>query len=71
MTWNVVDLIVVDWLMICKLSVKLFVLPNTEKCNANKDYKFHFIGFLKGCVAMTVIALFFSAISYEIICFAK
>lgn len=71
MTWNVVDLIVVDWLMICKLSVKLFVLPNTEKCNANKDYKFHFIGFLKGCVATTVIALFFSAISYGIIYFAK
>ena len=67
MTWNIVDLVIVDCLMICKFSVKWFVLPKTENYIGNKNYRFHFIGFLKGCFAMTVIAILFSAISYGII----
>ncbi len=67
MAWNLVDLILVDWLLICTLSVRCFVLPGTEQCEANKDYAFHFIGFLKGCVAMTIVALLFSGVSYGII----
>ena len=67
LTWNIVDLVIVDFFMICKFSVKLFVLPKTENYIGNKNYRFHFIGFLKGCFAMTVIAILFSAISYGII----
>ena len=64
MTWNVVDLVIVDWLLICLLRIKYFVLPGTEDCEGNKDYKFHFIGFLKGIFAMTIVAVLFSGISY-------
>ncbi|MDO4719508.1 MAG: hypothetical protein Q4A78_02490 [Peptostreptococcaceae bacterium] len=56
MTWNIVDLVVLDWIFICFLNSKWFIFPGTEHCKGNKDYKFHFAGFLKGCVAMTVVA---------------
>ena len=57
MTWNLVDLLLVDWLLICLLSSKFFILANTENCAGNKDYLFHFKGFLKGCLTMTVLAI--------------
>lgn len=65
--WNFTDLIIVDWLFICLLNCKYFVLPGTEDCKGNKNYFFHFVGFLKGAVAMTVVALIFSAIAYFIL----
>ena len=67
MAWNVVDLVIVDWLFICLLSFKYFVLPKTENCKGNKNYKFHFIGFLKGFVAMSIVALIFAAVSFFIL----
>ena len=67
MTWNVVDLLVVDWMFICILRIKYFVLPGTEECEGNKDYKFHFIGFLKGFFATSIVAVLFSGISYLIV----
>ena len=67
MTWNVVDLLVVDWMFICILRIKYFVLPGTEECEGNKDYKFHFTGFLKGFFAMSIVAVLFSGISYLIV----
>lgn len=67
MTWNVVDLLVVDWLLICLLSCKYFVLPGTEDCEGNRNYKFHFIGFLKGLVAMSIAAVLCAIISYVIL----
>lgn len=65
--WNFTDLIIVDWIFICLLNCKYFVLPGTEDCKGNKNYYFHFVGFLKGAVAMTVVALIFSAIAYFIL----
>ena len=67
MTWNVVDLVIVDWLFICTLSLKCFLLPGTENCPGNRNFIFHFLGFLKGLATMTVIALVFSAISFLIL----
>lgn len=64
MTWNIFDLIIVDLLFICLLSFKYFVLPNTETCKGNKNYKFHFIGFLKGFPVMSIVALIFATISF-------
>ncbi|AGT44905.1 hypothetical protein TPE_2431 [Treponema pedis str. T A4] len=36
------------------------MLPKTKNCKGNKNYKFHFIGFLKGFVAIifTTISFF-------------
>lgn len=68
-TWNVVDLLIVDWLFICMLSIKYFVLPRTEDYKGNKNYKFHFVGFLKGLLTMSIIAVIFTLISYLILLF--
>lgn len=67
MTWNIVDLVIVDWLFICLLSCRYFVLPKTENCKGNKNYKFHFIGFLKGFVVMSIVAIIFTTISFFVL----
>lgn len=67
--WNVTDLLIMDWLMFCTITPKCFVLPGTEGCKGYKDYKFHFTGFLKGCLYMTLFALFFAAIDFMILKF--
>ncbi|HHE9996674.1 hypothetical protein MZA43_01720 [Haemophilus influenzae] len=67
MIWNIVDLVIVDWIFICLLSLKYFVLRKTEHCKGNKNYKFHFIGFLKGFIAMNIVALIFATISFFIL----
>lgn len=69
MTWNMVDLIVVDWLFICLFSCKYFVLPGTEDCNGNKNYKFHAIGFVKGIFAMSILSVICLLFSYLILRF--
>ena len=66
MIWNVVDLTIVDWLMICVLTSKLFIFPGTENCVGNKDYLFHFIGFLKGIVTMTLTAFMVSGALFAV-----
>lgn len=67
MTWNVVDLLVLDWLVFCTITPKSFILPGTEGCKGYKDYRFHFIGFLKGCVYMTLFALIFAGIDFAVL----
>ena len=69
MTWNVVDLLVMDWLIVCTITPKWIVLSGTEGCKGYKDYFFHFKGFLLGCVYTTIMALLFSGIDYGILYF--
>ena len=54
--WNAVDLLLVDWLLICTLASPLFILPNTAHCAGRRDFRFHFVGFVKGCIAMSAIS---------------
>lgn len=49
---NLYDLIILDWLIICTLTPRFVVIPGTEGDKGYKDYKFHFIAFLKG-IAIT------------------
>ncbi|PID82370.1 MAG: hypothetical protein CSB16_01340 [Clostridiales bacterium] len=67
MTWNAVDLLIVDWLFICILSFKPFMLPGSEEYEGNKNYKYHFKGFVKGFFVMSFFAFILSLISYGII----
>jgi hypothetical protein len=46
--FNLFDLIILDWLFFCTLQPRSMVLPGTEGMAAYHDYRFHFIGFLKG-----------------------
>ena len=69
MTWNVVDLLVMDWLIVCTITPKWVVIRGTEDCKGYKDYLFHFKGFLIGCVYTTIMAVLFSGIDYGILRF--
>jgi len=42
------DLLVIDWLFFCTIQPRAMVLPGTEGMVGYRDYRFHFIGFLKG-----------------------
>ena len=46
--FNLFDLLVLDWLLFCTLQPRMMVLPGTEGMAGYRDYRFHFIGFLKG-----------------------
>lgn len=65
MCWNLFDLVVMDWLIFCIRQPKYMVLPGSEGHKAYRDFRFHFIGFLKG----TVISLLGSGIAAGI-CYA-
>ena len=69
MIWNVVDLVIMDWLIICKLTAKWVVIEGTEGCRGYKDYMYHFKGFLIGCVYSAILALIISGIDYLILRF--
>lgn len=46
--FNLFDLIILDWLFFCIIQPRAMVLPGTEGMAGYRDYRFHFIGFLKG-----------------------
>jgi len=48
LVFNTFDLIVLDWLFFCTLQPRPMVLPGTQGMPGYNDYRFHFIGFLKG-----------------------
>lgn len=48
LVFNVFDLLVLDWLLFCTIQPRAMVLAGTEGMAAYRDYRFHFVGFLKG-----------------------
>lgn len=46
--FNLFDLLILDWLFFCTIQPPSMVLPGTEGMAGYRDYRFHFIGFLKG-----------------------
>ena len=46
--FNLFDLIILDWLLFCGVQPRTMVLPGTEGMAAYRDYRFHFVGFVKG-----------------------
>ena len=66
---HVVDLLIMDWLIVCTITTKWIVLSGTEGCKGYKDYFYHFKGFLLGCVYTTIMALLFSGIDYAVLRF--
>ena len=61
--FNLVDLLILDWLIFCTITPGFMVLPGTEGMAGYKDYGFHFRGFLIGCVVCLVSALVFAGIA--------
>jgi len=69
MVWNTVDLLVMDWLIICKITPKWVVIQGTEGCKGYHDYLYHFKGFLIGCIYTLVMSLVISGIDYLLLTF--
>ncbi len=60
--FNVIDWLVLDWLMFCTITPSFVVIPGTEGAAWYKDYWFHFRGFLIGTVFSAVVGLVIGAI---------
>jgi hypothetical protein len=48
--FNLVDWLILDWLMFCTLTPRFVIIPGSEGMAEYKDYDFHFRGFLHGTV---------------------
>jgi hypothetical protein len=46
--FNLFDLLILDWLLFCTIQPRMMVLPGTQGMAGYRDYRFHFVGFLKG-----------------------
>jgi len=55
--FNLVDLLVLDWLIFCLITPDFLVIPGTKGMQAYKDYRFHFRAFLIGTALSTVAGL--------------
>jgi hypothetical protein len=67
MVWNLVDLLVMDWLLFCKINPNFMILPGTKGNPGYKNYKYHFIGFIKGIFICLVGAIILAMIAYFIL----
>jgi hypothetical protein len=46
--FNLVDWLILDWLIVCTITPKFVVIPGTEGMAGYKNYALHFKGFLVG-----------------------
>jgi hypothetical protein len=60
--FNLVDLLILDWLILCCFKPRWSILPGTEHIVARHPYLHHFKGFLTGTVGLAVAGLAMAAI---------
>ncbi len=60
--FNLVDLLLLDWLIFATWQPKVLMLPGTEGMAEYGDYGFYFAGFLKGLVGSVAFSLIVGAI---------
>ena len=65
--FNLVDWLLLDWLMFCTITPKFLIIPGTEGMPGYKEYGFHFRGFLIGTLLSLVYALIIASIFYFIV----
>ncbi len=63
-SFNVVDLLILDWLIFCYITPKFIVIPGTEGHPGYQNYGYHMKGFLKGS-GFAVIGSFVFALLIE------
>lgn len=61
--FNVVDLLLIDWLLFCAITPKFMVIPGTEGMVDYKNYRFHFKAFLIGTVLSALAGMLLAAIA--------
>jgi hypothetical protein len=52
--FNLVDLLILDWLIVCWYAPSWAILPGSEHIVMPKDYLYHFNGFLIGTVVSVI-----------------
>lgn len=57
MVFNVVDLLLIDWLLFVRVRPQFVILPGTEGMAGYDDYAFHWTAFLKGSAGIFVVSL--------------
>jgi hypothetical protein len=62
LVFNLYDLLILDWIFFCTIQPRVMVLPGTEGMAGYRDYRFHFVGFLKGLGFCTVGGLIIAAL---------
>jgi hypothetical protein len=62
--FNIIDWLVLDWLMFCTITPRFVVIPGTEGAAGYKNYFFHFRGFLIGTLLSIVGGLIIAGIVY-------
>jgi len=60
LVFNLFDLLIIDWLLICVITPKFVIIPGTEGNKGYNDYGFHFLAFLKGTIITLVMAFLIS-----------
>jgi len=60
--FNVVDLLILDWLIVCRLKPRWANVPGTEHIVVPRPYLHHFKGFLTGCAGLLIAALTIAAL---------
>jgi hypothetical protein len=64
LVFNAVDLLIIDWLVICAWTPRALMLPGTEGMAGYKDYWHHFRGFLIGTALCAVLGALTAAAVY-------
>ncbi len=54
LVFGLIDLVLIDWLVVCWLTPSFLVIPGTEGAPEYKDYGFHTVGFLIGLPLMAL-----------------
>ena len=60
--FNLVDLLILDWLIVCWVKPRWVILPGTEHLVIPKQYFHHFKGFLIGTVGLAIVGLAVAAL---------
>ena len=55
--FNLVDLLILDWLIFCAINPRWIVVPGTENAPEYKDYGYHLIAAAKGAVFSVLFGL--------------
>ena len=63
-TFNLVDLLLLDWLIGCTFTPKFAIIPGTKGAAGYKDYAFHFRGFLTGTVLSVIVGLIVAGVVF-------
>ncbi len=60
--FNLFDLLILDWLIVCWFEPRWVILPGTEHIVLPKQYLHHFKGFLMGTVGLAIAGLVIAAV---------